>query len=97
MDESEEVSCYKCEADVSINDKFCRECGTEAPSQGMSWDWRAQPDFGQLNALLEPYGVIIVEMETGTDQHAIRVKSSKSNAIGEARADSAAPLPPATL
>ena len=86
MDESEEVSCYKCEADVSINDKYCRECGTEAPSQGMSWDWRAQPAFGQLNALLEPYGVLIVEIETGTDQHAIRVKPSKSNDPGLASA-----------
>jgi len=80
MDESEEAACYKCDTDVSINDKFFLECGTEAPSQGMSWGWRAQPDFGQLNALLEPYGVIIVEIETGTDQHALRVESSKSNA-----------------
>ena len=76
----DEISCYKCEADCHPNDKFCRECGTPHPSQGMSWDWRAQPDFGQLNILLEPYGVEIIEIETGSDQHALRVQSRPSNA-----------------
>lgn len=79
MDESEMMPCYKCGSDVEPNDKFCRDCGIAAPSQGMSWDWRAQPDWDHLNELLAPYGCRVVEVETGTDQHALRVESSKSN------------------
>ena len=72
---SEEMPCYKCGCDVTPNDKFCRECGISAPSQGMSWDWRDQPDFDQMNVLLAPYGCKVVEVVTGTDQHACRVDS----------------------
>ena len=69
-----EVSCYKCEGDCDSEDNFCRHCGAPTPGQGMSWDWKEQPNFGRLNKLLRPYGVQIEEVKTESDQSAILVR-----------------------
>ena len=70
-----ETSCLKCEGDIDSEDQFCRHCGLSSPANGMSWDWREQPDFSQLNGLLAPFGCRIVEIQTNSDQHAIRLEA----------------------
>lgn len=67
---SEEESCYSCGS---------RDCGARAPGQGMSWDWREQPNWGRLNNLLRPFGAVIIEVDTDDDQHTIRVGKLNNN------------------
>jgi hypothetical protein len=76
--EDDEPSCYVCREPVHLGDKLCRKCDAINPAFGMSWDWRAQPDFSILNVLLSPYGVEIIEFETNSDQYAIFVQALPS-------------------
>jgi hypothetical protein len=39
----------------------------------LSWDWRHQPDMGELALLLARHGVRLTELDTGSDQFAIRI------------------------
>lgn len=74
-----EKSCIKCGEDVQVGDRFCRHCGEADPASGISWDWKECPPFGKFNALLRPFGVEIIEMETNTDQHAVKVRAIPKN------------------
>ena len=37
------------------------------------WDWREQVPLEPLNALLSPFGVAVVHVETGSDEHEVHV------------------------
>ena len=41
----------------------------------VTWDWKSQPDWDEINSLL-PLGVSIVPVESGGDQYAVEVRSS---------------------
>jgi hypothetical protein len=62
-------------------------CGSYAPQKSatppaddwqddpdvLSWDWREQPNMDALGRLLARHGVTVTQLETGTDDYAIRI------------------------
>lgn len=77
----EEKTCWNCSSECNDDDKFCRQCGEKFPAQVITWDWRGQPCFGSINERLKPFGVQIVEVETNTDQHGIRVEALSTKGV----------------
>ena len=60
----------------------------------ISWDWRQGPDLDELRDLLARHGLSVTEVDTGTDDVAIRISSTPVEvmeaAIAAARRDGAA-------
>jgi hypothetical protein len=46
----------------------------------LSWDWRQQPDMTALARMLARHGVTLTEIETGSDQFAIRITGAPADA-----------------
>jgi hypothetical protein len=44
----------------------------------LSWDWKAQPDLDALADLLEPHGVTLTKIDTGSDEVAIRISATEA-------------------
>lgn len=72
-DDEEDVY-WNCGEAAGETDKFCRHCGTMHPARVITWDWREQPDWLLINAKLEEFGCIIVEVNTKDDRHAVRIE-----------------------
>ena len=72
-------ACWSCGTECAEDDKFCRECGSKFPAQVLTWDWRDQPCFDSINERLAPFGCRIVEVETNTDQHGIRIEAKPNH------------------
>lgn len=70
----EEDTCWNCGEEAEQKDQFCRHCGSMHPARVIAWDWKDQPYWGLINAKLEEFGCIIVEMDTNDDRHAVRIE-----------------------